>query len=92
VGLFADLDILHRPDPFTIRVEQRGVPEDFLMIVPIHLDFGQQGTALLRSLITGRVSEFELPLMPAPPESIEFNALMSVLAEVDEVDWDDIRR
>lgn len=71
----------------TVRVVQSEVPDDFMMIVPILIDFGDEGSAIVRTLITGPVSEFELPLLPREPDNIEFNTLSSVLAEVDEVDW-----
>lgn len=71
----------------TARVRSEGVSEDFIMAVPILLDFGDQGYARIRVLVQGTDVEFELPLMPMKPRRVVFNDLKSVLAEVKEEGW-----
>lgn len=73
----------------TIRVRQEGVPEDFSMIVPILLDFGEEGSAVVRVNVMGREVEAALPLLPREPDAIVFNAFDAVLAEVKNEDWRD---
>lgn len=69
------------------RIEQRGVPDDFQMRVPIRIDFGNDRYARLRVLVKGKVSEPELPLVPQVPKKVVFNDLSSVLCTVDNVPW-----
>ena len=71
----------------TVRVRQEEVPEDFQMIVPILLDFGAEGTAVVRMRVAGPLSEAELPLLPRRPDRIVLNPHESVLAEVKTEDW-----
>ncbi len=70
-----------------LKVEQEGVPDSFLMYVPVTLDLGKKQTARVRVKVKGPVSEIELPLMPAEPRSVKFNDLEGVLAEVKTVGW-----
>lgn len=70
-----------------VRVKQEDVPDDFQMVVPILLDFGPGGTAVVRVHVTGPVSEMELPLLPMRPARVEFNAYDAVLAEVKTEGW-----
>lgn len=67
----------------TIKVEQRDVPPDFRMYVPLKIDYGKEGVARLRVLISGSGGEFELPPLPFKPKEIVFNDLESVLCEID---------
>jgi len=71
----------------TCRVDQEGVPEDFQMFIPLHMDFGGNRFAKVRVFVKGRHSEFDLPLVPMAPKRIVFNDLESVLCEVQTVDW-----
>jgi hypothetical protein len=71
----------------TLRVRQEDVPEDFRMVVPVTLDFGDEGSATVRVLVTGAVTEVDLPLLPREPDEILFNDYASVLAEVDHEGW-----
>ena len=71
----------------TVRIRQEEVPEDFRMIVPIMLDFGDEGTATVRVDVSGPVTEVELPLLPRVPDDIVFNPFEAVLAEVKTEDW-----
>jgi hypothetical protein len=64
-------------------VRQEGVPDDFQMLIPLHIDFGEGRFARIRVLIKGPLSEFDLPIMPFKPEEIIFNDLESVLCEVE---------
>jgi aminopeptidase N len=71
----------------TVRVRQEDVPESFQMIVPILLDFGSDGSALVQMAVTGPVTEFELPTLPREPDQIVFNPDESVLAETHTEGW-----
>lgn len=73
----------------TVRIRQEEVPEDFRMVVPIMLDFGDEGTATVRVDVSGPVTEVELPLLPRVPDDILFNPFEAVLAEVKTEDWKD---
>lgn len=64
------------------RVEQSNVPDAFRMPVFVRVDFGADGWARQRVWVTGKVTEFELPLAPMQPTSVKFNDLESVLCEV----------
>ncbi len=71
----------------TCRVQQLNVPDDFLMFVPLFVDFGNKQFIRLQILVKGPLSEFDLPLLPLKPEKIIFNDLESVLCNVEYVDW-----
>jgi aminopeptidase N len=70
-----------------VRVRQENVPDDFRMIVPILLDFGDDGTAVVRVNVTGPLTETELPLLPQRPRDIVFNPFEAVLAETKTEGW-----
>ncbi len=70
-----------------IRVEQEGVPEGFQMLVPVRLDFGDEGVARLRLLVKGGVTDVELPPVAQQPRGVVFNDMESVLAQVRDADW-----
>jgi aminopeptidase N len=70
-----------------LQVRQEGVPDDFLMYVPVTLDLGKDRVARLRVKVTGARTEIELPPMPAEPKAVRFNDLEGVLAEVKSGDW-----
>jgi hypothetical protein len=71
----------------TLRVRQEEVPEDFKMVVPVTLSFGDDGVATVRVLVTDREMEVDLPLLPQEPEEVIFNDYHSVLAEVRREGW-----
>jgi aminopeptidase N len=71
----------------TCRVEDADAPDDFKMVVPLYIDFGGDRFVRLRAMVSGKHSEFDLPVLPLTPEKIRFNDLESVLCEVDEVGW-----
>lgn len=70
-----------------VRIRQEDVPESFKMVVPILLDFGLDGTAVVPVLVTGPEVVTELPLLPKAPDDVTFNVLESVLAEVHTEKW-----
>jgi hypothetical protein len=70
-----------------LQVAQEGVPDDFLMYVPVTLDLGKDRVARLRVKVTGAQSELVLPPMPAAPKTVKFNDFEGVLADVKVVDW-----
>jgi hypothetical protein len=70
-----------------VRVRQENVPEDFQMIVPVLVDFGADGTALVQVRVVGPVTETELPLLPREPDRIVFNPDEAVLAETRTERW-----
>ena len=71
----------------TCKVEQLDVPEDFQMLVPLHIKFEGDQFVKLRVLVKGPVSFIQLPLLPKEPEKIVFNDLESVLCKVKNVKW-----
>ncbi|MEJ2540098.1 MAG: M1 family aminopeptidase [Gemmatimonadota bacterium] len=71
----------------TLRVRQEDVPEDFKMVVPVTLSFGDDGVATVRVMVTDREMEVDLPLLPQEPEEVIFNDYQSVLAEVRREGW-----
>ncbi len=70
-----------------IRMKQRDVPPEFSMIMPLKLNFGDNGTAILRTVLSGESAEFDLPLLPYDPEKIEFNPYSSVLCSLETERW-----
>jgi hypothetical protein len=70
-----------------VRIRQEDVPEDFMMPVPILLDFGTDGTAVVPVLVRGREVVTDLPILPRVPDEVTFNVLHSVLAEVHTEKW-----
>jgi hypothetical protein len=58
-----------------------------MMPVPILLDFGADGTAVVPVLVRGREVVTDLPILPGVPDEITFNVLQSVLAEVHTEKW-----
>jgi len=73
----------------TVRVRQEDVPDDFQMIVPIDVDFGERGTVTTLVGVSGATTEVELPLLPMEPEELIFNPRESVLAETRTEGWQD---
>ncbi|MEK7331339.1 MAG: hypothetical protein AAB113_11120, partial [Candidatus Eisenbacteria bacterium] len=71
----------------TCRVEQRDVPADFRMPVPIRIDFEDGRFTWVRILVQSPTAEFELPLMDLAPKAVLFNDLESVLCRVENVKW-----
>ena len=70
------------------KVWQENVADDFQMVVPLYVDFGDKKFVRLRVFVKGPVSEFDLPVLPLKPEKIIFNDLESVLCEVEDVGWE----
>ncbi len=65
-----------------LTVIQEGVPESFMMYVPVTVEFANGSRARLRVQVKGPRSEPELPLLPAEPKNLIFNDLEGVLARV----------
>ncbi len=85
-------DLEEQPDgqvSARVRIRQEGVPEDFRMIVPILVDCGDEGSALVPVNVTGPVTEGDLPLLPREPDAIVLNPYESVLAETRTERWRD---
>ena len=72
-----------------VRIRQERVPDDFRMFVPILVDFGEEGTAMVRVDVSGPVTEVTLPAMPRVPDRLEFNPFEAVLAETRTEGWRD---
>jgi len=70
------------------RVIQENVPSDFTMIVPIKIVMPDDEIIRIRTIIKGKESIFDLPVMDEEPDEIIFNDLHSVLCEVDYESWD----
>ncbi len=73
------------------RVKQEHVTKGFKASVPINVDMGENGVATVRTFIAKDFTEFTLPLMPAEPEELIFNAYESVLCEVENEDYEDVQ-
>lgn len=71
----------------TVRVRQEDVPDGFQMLVPILLDFGDEGSATVRITVAGPETEVTLPTLPRVPDDIVFNPFESVLAETHTEGW-----
>lgn len=70
-----------------VRVRQEDVPHDFIMPVPLKIEFADTALhAMVRLNVTGPLTEASLDL-PAEPKRLELNPLQSVLAEVKQEDW-----
>lgn len=69
------------------RIEQREVPGGFRMYVPIQVLFEDDRYSLVRVMVKGETTTFDLPLAPEKPRKVILNPLTSVLCEVDEVKW-----
>ncbi|HKC46342.1 MAG TPA: M1 family aminopeptidase, partial [Gemmatimonadales bacterium] len=69
-----------------IRVRQEHVPSDFIMPVPIRIDFADSSQAFVRVNVKGTATEGTLHL-PAEPIAVELNPFESVLAEVKTEGW-----
>jgi len=72
-----------------LRVRQEGVPDDFLMYVPISVELGNGQWVRVRKKVTGAVTDMELGPLPSKPKSVKFNDLDGVLADVKMVGWSD---
>jgi aminopeptidase N len=70
-----------------LRIRQEDVPSDFLMPVPVRVEFAGGGHAFVRVNVRGPRTEVELRL-PAEPTEVELNPLQSVLAEVKTEEWE----
>jgi hypothetical protein len=64
------------------HVEQSNVPEKFRMPVLVRVNFDGNRYSRTSVWVSGRVTDFDLPLAPGRPESVVFNDLESVLCEV----------
>ncbi len=71
----------------TVRVRQEDVPKDFMMYVPVKIDFGARGEAYVRILVKGPETEVKLPILPQTPDDIILDPDESVLADVHTEDW-----
>jgi hypothetical protein len=69
-----------------LRIRQEDVPRDFVMPVPLDIEFAGGGRATIRVTVRGPLTETELHL-PAEPIKLELNPLESVLAEVKTESW-----
>ena len=69
-----------------MRVRQEGVPKNFVMPVPLKIEFADGGQAFVRVNVTGSATEGTLSL-PAEPTRLELNPLESVLADVKTEAW-----
>ena len=69
-----------------IRVRQEHVPDDFLMPVPLRIDFADSTQAFVRVNVKGTGAEGTLHL-PGEPVRVELNPFESVLADVKTEGW-----
>lgn len=71
-----------------VRIEQKKVPAEFKMSIPLKIVFKSGDVARLRIIMTGEKAEFDLPVLPQEPKEIIFNDLESVLCTVENESWD----
>ncbi|PWB71562.1 hypothetical protein C3F09_07690 [candidate division GN15 bacterium] len=64
-----------------LRIEQRDVPSDFKMYVPLEIEYGPGQKQYVRLFIDRPVIDIPLGL-PAKPKKLKLNPFMSVLADV----------
>jgi len=69
-----------------VRVRQEEVPKDFVMPVPLTIEFAGGSHATIRVVVRGPLAEVELRV-PSQPTKLELNPLASVLAEVKQEGW-----
>ena len=69
-----------------VRVRQEDVPKQFVMPVPLNIEFAGGSHATIRVVVRGPVTEAEVQV-PSQPTKLELNPLASVLAEVKEEGW-----
>jgi len=69
-----------------LRIRQEEVPKEFVMPVPLSIEFADGGRATIRVTVRGPLTETELHL-PAQPIKLELNPLNSVLGEVKAEGW-----
>jgi hypothetical protein len=69
-----------------LRIRQEEVPKDFVMPVPLNIEFAGGARATIRVTVRGPLTEAELRV-PAEPTRLELNPLESVLAEVRTEGW-----
>ncbi len=64
----------------TVRVEN--VSRDFIMYVPVEIEFEKDAKSYMRVVIEGDSTSFTIPDLPRQPRKIRLNPFESVLAEV----------
>jgi peptidase M1-like protein len=69
-----------------LRVRQEGTGPQFMMPVPLRIQFPDSGVAFVRVNVRGPVTEATLRV-PGPPALLELNPFESVLAEVKTEPW-----
>lgn len=68
------------------RVRQEDVPKDFVMLVPLSIEFPGGSRATIRVTVRGPVLDGQVQV-PAEPVKVVLNPLESVLADVKEEAW-----
>jgi aminopeptidase N len=69
-----------------VRVRQQDVPSDFVMPVPLDIEFKTGAHAIVRVTVRGAVTDAQIKV-PAEPAKLVLNPVESVLAEVKEEGW-----
>ncbi len=70
----------------TLHVEQRGVPADFKMPVPVRIELPDGEVARTRVWVDKPVVDVTFPLLPAAPKRLEFNEFSAVLCQLETPD------
>ena len=73
-----------------VKVAQQNVPDTFRMTVPVRIEFDNDESVTYPLLVTGAVTQSELPILDAEPKRITLNPDEAVLAEVKNKNWQDI--
>ena len=69
-----------------LRIRQEDVPADFVMPVPLTIEFAGGGRATIRVTVRGPVTETQVQV-PSEPTVLTLNPLESVLADVKQEGW-----
>ena len=69
-----------------VRVRQEDVPSDFVMPVPLSIEFKSGGYVTVRVTVRGPVTDAQIQV-PTEPAKLVLNPLESVLADVKEEGW-----
>ena len=71
----------------SLRIDQRGVPNGFQMVVPIEFDFEDGQSVRYQLIVKGPGIEVDVPALPLRPKRIVLNPGEAVLAKVKNVRW-----
>ncbi len=71
------------------QVRQENVPDEFVMPVPIRIEFDDDEYLMTRAVVQGKQVKFDLGPFDEEPEDIIFNPNYSVLSDTQSKSWED---